>query len=108
VVLAIGGEGVLVAVKIAAVVTFLSHVSTCGSTKCIELRVELRLGFDEGATVVTHGLVTSIWVLRDDGITRGDQDQQKQDESERSIDDEENQAQDPSDKTLIRSVRCWQ
>lgn len=90
-VLAIRGEGVLVTVKVAAVVTFLSHVSTCGSTKCIELRVELRLRFDKGATVVTHGLVTSVWVLRDNGISRGDQDQKKQDQSKGSIDDEENQ-----------------
>ena len=66
----------------------LGFASGC-SAKGVELSVELGLRLDEAATVVAHGLVAGIWVLRRDGDHRGNQDDDQKDRRECGVVDEE-------------------
>lgn len=49
-------------------------VAAGGGAQGIQLGGELSLGFDERATVIAHGLVTGIGVLRHNGIYGRNQD----------------------------------
>jgi hypothetical protein len=42
-------------------------LATSGSTQRIELGVDVGLRFDEAASIIAHGLVTRLGVLRGDG-----------------------------------------
>lgn len=83
-------------VHVAAVLALASG----GGTKSIELGVELRLRLDEAATVVAHGLVAGIWVLREEGDTCCHQDNDEQDKRECSVDNEKHDTHDTSNNTL--------
>lgn len=95
-----GREGIVV-VEIAAVVALLGHVAACGDAEGIEFGVEVGLRFDEGTTVVSHGLVAGIGVLGEDGEAGSEEDQEQKDEGEDSVHNEEDDTHDTGYDTLV-------
>ena len=79
------------------------HVAAGCGAEGIELSVELGLGFDEGPSVVTHGLVAGIWVLGYDCKYCGDQDHDEEDEGECGVDDEKDHSDNAGDNALEES-----
>jgi hypothetical protein len=75
-------------------------LSTSGSTKRVKFSSELGLRLDERSAVVTHWLVTSVGVLREQGEARRDQDHEKEDKGENSVVDEKYDAHDTGYDTL--------
>jgi len=73
-------------------------LATSGGTQRIELSVELSLRLDEGTTVITHGLVSGVGVLGEDGECRSDNDGDEEDERENGVEDEEEDAHDTIDQ----------
>ena len=69
-------------------------------TESVELGGQLGLRLDEAATVITHWLVSRIWILRSDCDNGGDQDNDEQYSRENSVVDEENDTHDTSDNSL--------
>lgn len=70
------------------------HITTRGSTQGIQFSGELGLRLDERATVVAHGLVTSVWILRHNGVYRGEQNQDQEDQRKHGIVNEEDDTHD--------------
>ena len=62
----------------------------------------MRLG--ERGTVVPHGLIASVRILREDGDGGGDEDEDEVDEGEDGVDDEEDDAHDTRDDALLDTV----
>lgn len=60
----IGGYGIIVVIEAGMAALALA---TSSRTKRIKLCCKLRLGLDEGSTVVAHWLVTSVGILGEDG-----------------------------------------
>lgn len=79
-------------------------VSTSGSSEGIELSgTEVSLRFDEGSTVVAHGLVTSVGVLGHERPGRCPQDHDQDDKGEDDVDDEEKNTHDTDSERLHNS-----
>jgi hypothetical protein len=56
------------------------RLSSCCGTEGIEFSVQSSLRLDEAATVIAHGLVTSVWVLCEDCIEGCDKNDDQQDQ----------------------------
>lgn len=76
-------------------------IATSGSTKSIELSVELSLRLDERAAIVTHRLVAGIGVLREQSVAGGNKDHDQEDKGEDDIDDEEDDTDNTSYNSLV-------
>lgn len=80
-------------------------LATRCSAKSIQLCSELRLRLDKTATVVTHRLIASVWVLRHQGDDGSDQNYDEKDRGENSVVDKENDTHDASDDILCHCQR---
>ena len=70
---------IFVVVKITTIKTLLSHVSSSCDTKCIKLGIEIGLGLDEGAAIVSHRLVSRVRIFREYSVTGSDKHHHQED-----------------------------
>ena len=70
---------IFVVVKITTIETFLSHVSSSCDTKCIKFGIEIGLGLDERAAIVSHRLVSRVRVFREYSVTGSDKHHHQED-----------------------------
>lgn len=70
-----------------------------GGTQGVKLSVELSLGLDEGTAVITHGLISGVGVLGEDGESRSDKNGDQKDKGENGVEDEEEDTHDSVDQT---------
>ena len=80
---------------LAAAAVGVALVAAGGGTQGVEFGgAKVGLGFDEGASVVAHGLVARVGVLGDQGPDRGPDDHEQDDGGKDDVDDEEEDAHD--------------
>lgn len=79
-------------------------VTTGRGSQGVQLGGELGLGLDERATVVAHGLVTSVGILGEEGVAGGYENHNKKNESKGSVIDEEDDTHDTSNQALDERI----